>query len=557
MSEAKTKRIAPENISEAMLLRLKQLGVDYFFANPGTEFASVIRGFQELEKNLVPQPVLAAHEFLAVGMAYGHYLAQKKPQAVMTHASVGAANALIGLIGAYRMNIPLIFISGMTASGERGQEGARDKMIHWAQEAKDHAGIYREYVKWETRLHDANSLYDTLDRAYAIAMTEPRGPVAIAISRDLLMREFSQPLPHKIQVRMASSAALEQGAFHSLVDQMSLAERPILVTNRLGLEKELVPRLVELAEAQGLGILTPDDYYMSFPANHPFHLGYRLNEVLPNADLVLALDTEVPWWPMEAGPSDAAKVIHIGADPLAQSLSTRSHRGDLFLQASPENFLRALAEIKPSPTLLDRRRTWLKEKCVAINRRRGVSEKFTASEVSSVLADFLDDSTILINELGLDPSQLGCQYEGGYFRSGSASPLGWGVGCALGHLQADPQKRVILAVGDGVFLLSPMTGALLAAADGNWPLLILVLNNGGLASIGRTVEQYYPGKSLGLPLTEFSPSPVAYEKCVDFVDGWGARVSSTEELGQALRQGLEFIKTERRSVIINALIEKA
>src|SRR5436190_17549449 len=99
----------PRNAGEAMLVRLKQLGVDYFIANPGTEFVSIIRGLSELPSEMVPASILAPHEFQAVSMAYGYYLATKRPQAVMTHANVGAANALIGLIGAARMNIPLLF----------------------------------------------------------------------------------------------------------------------------------------------------------------------------------------------------------------------------------------------------------------------------------------------------------------------------------------------------------------------------------------------------------------------------------------------------------------
>jgi thiamine pyrophosphate-dependent acetolactate synthase large subunit-like protein len=45
------------NVGEALLTRLKQLGVDYFFANPGTEFVSVIRGFQEMSKESIPTPI--------------------------------------------------------------------------------------------------------------------------------------------------------------------------------------------------------------------------------------------------------------------------------------------------------------------------------------------------------------------------------------------------------------------------------------------------------------------------------------------------------------------
>ncbi|MBK8201153.1 MAG: hypothetical protein IPK68_02095 [Bdellovibrionales bacterium] len=186
------------NVGEVLLARLKQLGVDYFFANPGTEFVSVIRGFQEMSKESIPTPILAPHELQAVSMAYGYYLATKKPQAVMTHANVGAANALIGLIGASRMNIPILFISGMTSQSERNTFGHRDKLIHWSQDTKDQGSMFREYVKWEAEISDPSVVCDVLDRAHAIAMSAPRGPVAIKVSRDILMSDevksfFDQP----------------------------------------------------------------------------------------------------------------------------------------------------------------------------------------------------------------------------------------------------------------------------------------------------------------------------------------------------------------------------
>lgn len=262
-------------------------------------------------------------------MAYGAYLSRGRPQAVMTHANVGAANAVIGLIAAARMNIPLIFIAGKTSHSERETLGHRDKLIHGAQGA-----MYREYVKWEAEVHDPGSLCALLDRAYAIAMTEPRGPVALLLSRDVLLSE-AEPTA-EIQLRPARSPGINSNYLTDILRPLNSAKRPLLITNRAGADPAVVTLLTEAAERHGFGVLTPDDFYMSFPPAHAQHLGFRNDRALRETDFVLVLDTEVPWYPLANGPQ--ALTVHVSADPLVQNIPLRSHRGDVFCGPRPLNF---------------------------------------------------------------------------------------------------------------------------------------------------------------------------------------------------------------------------
>src|SRR2546422_2511359 len=45
--------------------------------------------------------------------------------------------------------------------------------------------------------------------------------------------------------------------------------------------------------------------------------------LLPQSDLILAVDCDVPWLPAQGNPRPEAKVIHIGPDPLLDRKSTR------------------------------------------------------------------------------------------------------------------------------------------------------------------------------------------------------------------------------------------
>ena len=67
---------------EAFLRALADHGVDYFFANPGTDFPPIVEAFSRAKQSnaKVPTPLVIPHENLAVAMAHGAY-ADDRPAA--------------------------------------------------------------------------------------------------------------------------------------------------------------------------------------------------------------------------------------------------------------------------------------------------------------------------------------------------------------------------------------------------------------------------------------------------------------------------------------------
>ena len=185
---------APETVAESYLSLLKSRGVDWLFANAGTDFAPIIEGLTR--GNAVgldmPEAVAITHENVAVGMAHGYYLVTGRPQAVMFHVNVGTANALMGLINAARDNVPIFFTSGRTPITEAGRTGSRDLPIHWGQEMFDQAGMLREVVKWDYELRYGEQVEAIVDRALAIAMSEPKGPIYLSLPREVLAEPSSR-----------------------------------------------------------------------------------------------------------------------------------------------------------------------------------------------------------------------------------------------------------------------------------------------------------------------------------------------------------------------------
>src|ERR687893_234530 len=106
------KRIA----AEAFLQALSEHGVDYLFANPGTDFPPIVEAYGRAKRSnaKVPMPLVIPHENLAVAMAHGAYAMTGRPQAVMVHVNVGTANAINNVINLSRERVPLILAAGGT-----------------------------------------------------------------------------------------------------------------------------------------------------------------------------------------------------------------------------------------------------------------------------------------------------------------------------------------------------------------------------------------------------------------------------------------------------------
>ena len=80
-----TKTIASGTVADAYLALLADRGIDYLFANAGTDFAPLIEAYAKAQAQgtKVPKPITVAHENVAIAMAQGYYLKSGRPQAVM------------------------------------------------------------------------------------------------------------------------------------------------------------------------------------------------------------------------------------------------------------------------------------------------------------------------------------------------------------------------------------------------------------------------------------------------------------------------------------------
>ena len=165
-------------------------------------------------------------------MAHGYWLATGRPLAVMVHVNVGLANTLMGVINAARDNVPLLLLSGRTPFGEGGRTGARDLPIHWGQEMRDQGAMLRELVKWDYELRQPEQAAELVDRALAIAMSPPMGPVYLSLPREVLCAEIDGlTLPETARqqptaLSVPNAAAIEEAAAMLAARAQAVGDHP-------------------------------------------------------------------------------------------------------------------------------------------------------------------------------------------------------------------------------------------------------------------------------------------------------------------------------------------
>ena len=89
------KQIDTASVAEAYLALLADRGIEYLFANAGTDFAPIVEAYAKAAHTglALPKPILGTHENTAFSMAHGYAAASGKVPAVMVHVSVEIGRA--------------------------------------------------------------------------------------------------------------------------------------------------------------------------------------------------------------------------------------------------------------------------------------------------------------------------------------------------------------------------------------------------------------------------------------------------------------------------------
>ena len=310
-----------------MLEALQEAGVSYIFANFGSDHPALLEAIAEARASGRPIPAIVTcpNEMVAMTCAHGHAQLTGRAQAVVVHVDCGT-QALGGAVhNAAKARVPVFVFAGLSPATQQGEaKGSRNEFIQWIQDVSDQRGIVRRYMKYDNELRSPHNVKQIVHRALQIAHSDPKGPVHLVGAREVMEAEAGRVSTDVADCAPIAPTPLAEAAVASLVEAMQKATRPLIVTSYVGRNPTAVAELVRFCGKLGVGVLESVPSYVNFPHNDPLYQGNHWNHPFQNralaeADLVVVVDSDVPWIPTVSKPSEGAEIAIIDVDPLKES----------------------------------------------------------------------------------------------------------------------------------------------------------------------------------------------------------------------------------------------
>jgi benzoylformate decarboxylase/acetolactate synthase-1/2/3 large subunit len=276
----------PEWGSDVMVDAIRAMGLRYLSLNPGSSYRGLHDSLVNYAGNEM-EMICCPHEKIAVALAHGYAKASGEPMGVILHNVVGLLHGAMGIYYSYLDRVPVMVFGG---SGPAAHDRRRPN-IDWIHSADVQGNAVRDFTKWDHEPRSIDDVPRTISRAYRVAMSEPRGPVYIALDAGLQETPLEEPVPGPDFGRLAVPSRLgpDPAALRCLAKRLCDARRPLIIAGYAGRDPKAFGQLTELAEMTGAGVVDNGNR-LNFPNRHP--LCVTGTDALEHADCVLFLDVK-------------------------------------------------------------------------------------------------------------------------------------------------------------------------------------------------------------------------------------------------------------------------
>lgn len=553
--------------AEQLLRVCASSGVRYIFSNLGSDHPAFISAFAKLraEGEVMPEVVVCPHEMTTLSAADGYAMVTGQPQLVLVHVDVGTQNLGASVHNAARGRIPAIIVAGLSpVSTDPSVPGHRNEYIHYTQDTTRQSDIVAPFMKWMYELRAPEMTEAIVRRALQLSTTAPQGPVYLTGAREV----WEAPTP-PVRECVANWAPARLGGIASedareLHEALCRARRPLILTSYAGRDPAVVARLIALADCFGVGVMELGPQSVSFPGNHPCHLGYQRNALVGEADLILLLDVDVPWMESKVTPHADAQVFHVDVDPLKDDLGYWHFPAQRSFRASSGQVLAQLLALDAAAAAQGRRErlAW-----IADARQRSApslppdptSGPISPVELTRAVRALVNERTVVLVEApshaAMIAAVLRTERPGGYYQNHGAG-LGWAINAAVGVKLAVPEAEVITLVGDGCFQFGVPGSAYWVGGACGAPQLTVIYNNGGWRSPRVSTVLVHPDGPAERNDTYWiaASEGTRFEKMAEATGAAaGFRVEHRDELATVLAQALQTVRGGR-SAVVNVLL---
>lgn len=483
---------SPETGSDLVLETLRDLGIDTIFGYPGgavLPFYDAIYNFKGIRH------ILGRHEQGCLHEAEGYAKSTGKLGVAVVTSGPGATNAITGIADAMSDSVPLLVFTGQVARAGIGKDAFQEADI---------VGITMPITKYNYQVRETADIPRIITEAVHIATTGRPGPVVIDLPKDVSALETD--FIYSPEVNLPSyQPTLEPNDMQikKILKQLSKAKKPVLLAGGGISYAEAAAELNEFAERYQIPVVTSLLGQGTIATSHPLFLGmggmhgsFAANIAMTEADFMISIgcrfDDRLTGNPKTFAKN--AKVAHIDIDP--------AEIGKIISADIPVvgDAKKALQMLLAEPTVRNNTEKWIEKVTKDKNRVRSYDKKERVVQPQAVIeriGELTNGDAIVVTDVGQHQMWTAQYYpyqnERQLVTSGGLGTMGFGIPAAIGAKIANPDKEVVLFVGDGGFQMTNQELAILNIYK--VPIKVVMLNNHSLGMVRQWQESFYEGRT--------------------------------------------------------------
>ncbi len=483
---------SPKTGSDLVLETLRDLGIDTIFGYPGgavLPFYDAIYNFKGIRH------ILGRHEQGCLHEAEGYAKSTGKLGVAVVTSGPGATNAITGIADAMSDSVPLLVFTGQVARAGIGKDAFQEADI---------VGITMPITKYNYQVRETADIPRIITEAVHIATTGRPGPVVIDLPKDVSALETD--FIYSPEVNLPSyQPTLEPNDMQikKILKQLSKAKKPVLLTGGGISYAEAAAELNEFAERYQIPVVTSLLGQGTIATSHPLFLGmggmhgsFAANIAMTEADFMISIgcrfDDRLTGNPKTFAKN--AKVAHIDIDP--------AEIGKIISADIPVvgDAKKALQMLLAEPTVHNNTEKWIEKVTKDKNRVRSYDKKERVVQPQAVIeriGELTNGDAIVVTDVGQHQMWTAQYYpyqnERQLVTSGGLGTMGFGIPAAIGAKIANPDKEVVLFVGDGGFQMTNQELAILNIYK--VPIKVVMLNNHSLGMVRQWQESFYEGRT--------------------------------------------------------------
>jgi acetolactate synthase I/II/III large subunit len=568
--------------SDVIVDLLSGQGIRYVALNPGASF----RGLHDslVNRSDAPEMILVPHEKLAVNIAHGFAKASGEPMAAILHDTVGLLHGALGIFTAFLDRAPVIVLGGAGPM----DTARRRPWIDWIHTSSIQGNAVRDFTKWDDQPASVEAMPEAFVRARQVALSEPAGPVYVALDADLQEKSISAEPPAVDWARSgpARPIAPEPAGLAEAVRLLVEAKRPVLVGGYAGRDARAFDWIPELAEVVGAGIVDLDNR-LNAPTMH--RLNVTGTKALEQADLVVLLDhRDVSRTLLTTDPPAREVRSRVAADCRIVDIGFNDHHVSAWVHDVGPTVamdLRLTADTSVAlPMLLEAAGEALRDEPPGRAAERGARRESLARDHAQQRAAWADEATRRADERPISPSRLAAEvgqairdhdwvltagtandwalrlwdFDRAYRHPGrslgTATQIGISLGVALAHKGSG--RLVVDIQPDGDLLFDG--AALWIATAHRIPMLVVMYNN--RAYYNDYEHQIRIGRARGSDMDRVHIGVAIEDPPPDFATlarsfGWHSEgpIEDPDRIQDAVRRAADVVLREGRPALVDVV----